>query len=101
LGFIVYKPRGERQEKQPIISLSKTSIVLNNISREKLNSTRVELAYNQYSKMMRIRAVQEGGMEIKISKLFAKGFYNAFKINKQGKFPATYDEAQNALFVQL
>ncbi|MFZ5645778.1 MAG: hypothetical protein ACOY46_19650 [Bacillota bacterium] len=101
MAFEVYKPRGERQEKAAIVSLSKTSIVMNNVAREKLGTNRVELAYDTESKMVRIKAVESGGMEIKKTKMFGKGFFNAFQIEKRGKFPAVYDESEKALYIKL
>lgn len=101
MSFEVYKPRGEKQEKKPIVSLSKTSIVLNSVAREKINSNHVELAFDSKKKIIRIKGVSEGGMFIKKTKVFGKGFYGQFKINKKGKFEATYDPEENALFVQL
>ena len=46
MAFEVYKPRGEKAPKQPLVSLSKNSIVLNKISREKLKAEVVELAFD-------------------------------------------------------
>lgn len=98
MSFEVYKPRGERQEKAPIISLSKTSIVFNNVAREKLGTNRIELAYDRDSRTIRVKAVQEGGMEIKKTKVFGKGFFNQFDITQKGKFDARYDSSENALY---
>lgn len=101
MAFEIYKPRGERQEKAPIVSLSKTSIVLNNVAREKLGASRIELAYDRDTRTMRIRGVDEGGMEIKKTKVFGKGFFNQFGINKKGKFEAKFDSTDNSLFVRI
>lgn len=101
MAFEIYKPRGERQEKAPIVSLSKTSIVLNNVAREKLGTSRIELAYDRDTRTMRIRGVDEGGMEIKKTKVFGKGFFNQFGINKKGKFEAKFDSPDNSLFVRI
>ena len=101
MSFEVYKPRGEKQERTPIVSLSKTSIVLNNIAREKLGARRIELSFNPGTKMIRIKAVEEGGMEIRKTKVFGKGFFNHFNITTKGKFEATYDPDEKALFVNL
>ncbi|HBV97362.1 MAG: hypothetical protein JL50_08675 [Peptococcaceae bacterium BICA1-7] len=101
MGFEVYRPRGERQEKKAIVSLSKTSIVLNNVAREKLDSNYVELAFDPKENLMRIKGLKEGGMLIKKTKLFGKGFFNQFKLTKKGKFEASYDLNENALFVKL
>ncbi|KJS17763.1 MAG: hypothetical protein VR69_03195 [Peptococcaceae bacterium BRH_c4b] len=102
MAFEVYKPRGEKQEKQPVVSLSKTSIVLNNVAREKLSTDRIELAYDPETDTIRIKAAENGsGMEVKKTKVFGKGFYNQFNIKKKGKFEARYDKEENALYVQL
>ena len=101
MAFEVYKPHGERAERAPIVSLSKTSIVLNNIAREKLGNNRIELAFDPNSKTLRIRGVPEGGMELKKTKVFGKGFFNYFGINQKGKFEARYDPTENALYAPL
>lgn len=101
MGFEVYKPRGEKQEKAAIISLSKTSIVLNNVAREKLNTDRIELAFDREKNILRIKAADSGGMEVKKTKVFGKGFFNQFGISKKGKFVAVFDEGEKALFVKL
>jgi hypothetical protein len=102
LAFEVYKPRGEKQEKQPLVSLSKTSIVLNNVAREKLSTDRIELAYDPETDIIRIKATENGsGMELRKTKVFGKGFFNQFGITKKGKFDAQYDKDENALYVQL
>lgn len=101
MPFEVYKPRGEKQEKAPIVSLSKTSIVLNNVAREKLGTNRIELAYDKDNKTIRIKAVDEGGMEIRKTKVFGKGFFNQFDIVKKGKFEARYEPGERSLYVKL
>lgn len=101
MAFEVYRPRGEKQEKAPIVSLSKTSIVLNNVAREKLATNRIELAYDTDTKTIRIRAVDNGGMEVRKTKVFGKGFFNQFDITKKGKFEARYDSNDRSLFVNI
>lgn len=101
MAFEIYKPRGEKQEKTPIVSLSKTSIVLNNIAREKLASNRIELAYDKTTSTIRIRAVDEGGMEIRKTKVFGKGFFNQFGITQKGKFEAKYEPEERSLYVSI
>lgn len=101
MSFEIYKPRGERQEKAPIISLSKTSIVFNNVAREKLGSNRIELAYDRDNGTIRVKAVEEGGMEIKKTKVFGKGFFNQFGVSKRGKFEAKFDNAERALYAVI
>jgi len=100
MSFEVYRPRGEKLEKAPIVSLSKNSIVLNNVAREKLNSTNIELAYDKETGTVRI-AASDHGMPLKKTKVFGKGFYNQFSINKRGKFKAEYNPEENALYVNL
>ncbi|MCL6477763.1 MAG: hypothetical protein K6T65_05050 [Peptococcaceae bacterium] len=101
MAFEVYRPRGEKQEKAPIVSLSKTSIVLNNIAREKLGTNRIEMAYDRDTKTIRIRALDEGGMEIRKTKVFGKGFFNQFNITQKGKFEAKFNPDERALYVKL
>ena len=101
MSFEVYKPRGERAEKQPIVSISKSSIVLNNFAREKLKTSRIEIAFDRASETMRIKAVEDGGLELKKTKVFGKGFFNQFGIEKKGKFVAEFDEGERALYVKL
>ncbi|MHB8157767.1 MAG: hypothetical protein ACYDEQ_10320 [Desulfocucumaceae bacterium] len=101
MSFEVYRPRGERAEKKPIVSLSKTSIVLNNVAREKLNSGRVEIAFDKQNNVIRVKGVTEGGMELKKTKMFGKGFFNQFGITQKGKFEAEYNSDENALYVKM
>jgi len=101
LAFEVYRPRGEKQEKAPIVSLSKTSIVLNNVAREKLATNRIELAFDPDNQTIRIRAVENGGMEVRKTKVFGKGFFNQFNILKKGKFEAKYHPTENSLYVEI
>ncbi|NHM28511.1 hypothetical protein G7K71_16345 [Desulfofundulus sp. TPOSR] len=101
MPFEVYKPRGERAEKAPMVSFSKSSIVLNNVAREKLGAQHVELAYDRDARVIRIRAVEEGGMQIKKTKVFGKGFFKHFNISPRGKYEARFDENERALYVQL
>lgn len=100
MAFEVYKPRGERAEKAPVVSFSKTSIVLNTVAREKLDSPNIELAYDKDTNTIRIRA-SEGGMTIKKTKLFGKGFFNQFGISKRGKFKADFKPDERSLYVSL
>jgi len=63
MAFEVYRPRGEKLEKKAIVSLSKTSVVLNTVARDLLNAKRVEIAFDRESNLMRIKGVTEGGKE--------------------------------------
>ncbi|MCL6560225.1 MAG: hypothetical protein K6U74_15810 [Firmicutes bacterium] len=101
MGFEVYKPRGERSEKVPLITLSKTSLVLNSVAREKLGTNRIELAFDRDTQTIRVRAVEEGGMEIKKTKVFGKGFFNQFGITQKGKFEARFDPQERALYATI
>lgn len=102
MAFEVYKPRGEKSEKPPLVSLSKNSVVLNKPAREKLGKAdQIELAFDKDAKLIRIKAVNEGGQLLKKTKVFAKGFFNYFGINKRGRFVANYDENEKAFFIKL
>lgn len=100
MAFEVYKPRGERAEKAPIVSLSKNSIVLNNVAREKLAYDRIELAYDSETNTVRIKA-SENGVLMKKTKVFGKGFFNQFGITQRGKFAASFNPDERALYVEL
>lgn len=100
MAFEVYKPRGERVPKLPLITISKNSIVLNKHAREKLNTEKVELAYDIERNTIRIKATLEG-QNIKKTKVFSRGFLNHFYITAKGKYQAEYDETENALYVDL
>lgn len=100
MAFEVYKPRGAKIEKQPLVTLSKNSLVMNKPAREKLRADSIELAYDKDANVIRIKS-SEAGQTVKKTKVFAKGFYNHFGINKTGKFPVRYEENENALFVDL
>lgn len=101
MAFVVYKPRGEKAEKVPMVSFSKSSIVLNKVAREKLGAQYVELAYDRNSKTIRVRAVEEDGIQIKKTKVFGKGFFKYFDINLKGRYEAILDEQENALYVKV
>lgn len=105
MPFETYTPRGGKKEKlkSPIVSFSKNSIVLNNVAREKLNTDKVNLAYDREERVIRIGASSgnDGGLQIKKTKIFGKGFYSYFNINPKGKYEAEYDEKENCLYVRL
>ena len=101
MAFEVYKPRGERSEKSPLVSLSKNSLVMNNIAREKLNEPAVvELSYDKEKNTIRIKPSRDG-LNVKKTKVFAKGFFNYFGISNKGRFSAVYNEVENALYVDI
>jgi len=100
MAFEIYKPRGERVPKLPLITISKNSIVLNKHAREKLSINRVELAFDPETNIIRIKA-SNNGQNIKKTKVFGRGFFNHFGITVKGKFPAEYDENEKALYVNI
>lgn len=100
MAFEIYKPRGEKTGKLPLVSISKNSIVLNKTSREKLKADNVELAFDRETNTIRIRASKDGQI-VKKTKVFARGFFNHFGIDKKGRFTAQYEEDENALYVNL
>ena len=100
MAFEIYKPRGERVPKLPLVTISKNSIVLNKHAREKLNTDKVELAYDRETNTIRIKA-SDDGQNIKKTKVFSRGFFNFFKIDAKGKYKTVYDEKEKALFVNL
>ena len=103
--FEVYRPRAKGNNKmddQSSIKISKQSIVLDKKSREMLQAENIELAYDQESKTIRLRKAEDlSGLSIKKTKIFAKGFVDAFGIQNKGKYPGKYDPAEKALFVTL
>ena len=103
MAFEVYRSKAPKDGKVPVVSLSKASIVLNKIARDKLNHPEyVELAFDRDSNAIRIRpsASNEGHL-LKKTKIFAKGFYNNFNLNAPGKYKANYNSEENALYVNL
>lgn len=102
MAFEIYKPRGERSEKPPLITISKNSIVINKPAREKLGSiSQIELSFDRDTQTIRIRAAAEGGQTLKKTKVFAKGFFNHFNIDKRGKYVASFKENEKALYVKI
>jgi hypothetical protein len=101
MDFEVYVPRGEKEQKLPVVSFSKSSIVLNNVARQRLGTDRVELAFNRATNTVRIRAVEDGGMQIKKTKVFGKGFFKHFNISPRGKYVAEYNDRERALYVRI
>ena len=102
--FEVYAPRSKREDKQkdgPEIKISKQSIVLNSKARTLLPAESLELAYDRDSKTIRIRKAEEGGLNIKKTKVFAKGFLEHFDIRERGKFKAEFKEDEKGFFAKL
>ncbi|MFZ5898685.1 MAG: hypothetical protein ACOYU7_05875 [Bacillota bacterium] len=102
MAFQVYTPkeRGPRKEAKPTVSLSKSSIVLNKLARKYVKGDRFELAFDPDTKTIRIRP-SENGLNLKKTKIHAKGFFKHFDIRNKGKFEAHYNDRENALYVQL
>jgi hypothetical protein len=102
MAFQVYVPKKKknREKPQPIVSLSKNSIVLNKIARNILPAERFELAFDPERRLIRIRPSREG-ISIKKTKLHARGFFKHFGIDYKGKIPAQYQPEEHALFVEL
>ena len=90
MAFEVYAPRKNRTRKarvrKPAIRLSKMSLVLNKQAREIVNSDTVELAFDPETRM--IRVAPGGDIQVKKTKIFAKGFCKHFGITATGKFDA-------------
>lgn len=103
MAFEVYVPRrgggrvAGKLKKTPALRLSKTSLVLNKPAREALGAESIELAYDPDTKTIRVSP--NGSIPIKKTKVFAKGFYNAFGISSSGIFPAELKEG--SLFATL
>lgn len=103
--FEIYKPKqgrgSEGKEKTPFVSLSKNSIVLNKQAREKIqNATRIEVAYDSETNILRIKP-DENGLILKKTKIFSRGIFTHFGIDKKGRFPVTFNEEHNALYLNL
>ncbi|OPY58950.1 MAG: hypothetical protein A4E55_00556 [Pelotomaculum sp. PtaU1.Bin035] len=100
MAFEIYKPRGERVPKLPLVTISKNSMVLNKHAREKLCAEKVELAYDSETNTIRVKATEDG-QNIKKTKVFSRGFFNHFGIAAKGKYQAEYNEKERALYVNL
>jgi hypothetical protein len=104
MAFEVYRPRTRaKEEPRPVVRLSKHSLVLNKVAREKLNAPEyVELAFDADTSSMRIKpAGKDGGVPVKKTKVAAKGFYEGFKISNIGNYIADYNAEENALYVKI
>ncbi len=102
--YEVYVPRSKKDSKQkdgPEIRISKQSIVLNKKARNLLQTERLELAYDKSGKTIRIKKADEGGLNMKKTKVFAKGFLEHFNIKERGKYKAEYKEDEGAFLVKL
>ncbi len=101
--FEVYVPRSREAKKKdvPEIKISKQSIVLNKNARNLIQADKLELAYDSADGIIRIKKAEEGGINMKKTKVFAKGFLEHFDIGGKGKFPATYQDDERALYVKV
>ncbi len=102
MAFEVYTPkkRKRREELKPVVSLSKSSIVLNKIARKTLPAERFELAFDRERRVIRLKPSPDG-VFVKKTKINARGFFRQFNIDYKGKFPAEYRPEEQALFVEL
>lgn len=104
MAFEAYRPKTSAKEGlKPGVRLSKNSLVLNKIARERLNTPEyVELAFDRGSKTIRIKPSEKSeGVALTKTKISAKGFFGHFEINVTGNFGADYSPGENALFVSL
>ncbi|MDD3653863.1 MAG: hypothetical protein PHO01_06735 [Desulfotomaculaceae bacterium] len=99
MAFEVYKPNNENGY---IVSVSKNHLTLNKRLITKLNPSYVQLAYDSETKTIRIKpSSDESGLIVNKNKIGARGFFKHFKIQNKGKFNATYDENEKAVYIRL
>ncbi|MEG6520408.1 hypothetical protein [Desulfotomaculum sp. 1211_IL3151] len=97
MTFEVYYPRSENY-----VSVSKNHITLNRNLAAKLNVDHIELAYDRETKVIRIQGSSaDSGLILNKTRIGAKGFLQYFGIENKGKFPATYNEEENSIYIQL
>lgn len=97
MTFEVYYPRSENY-----VSVSKNHITLNRNLAAKLNVDHIELAYDREAKVIRILGSSpDSGLILNKTRIGAKGFLQYFGIESKGKFPATYNENENSIYIQL
>jgi hypothetical protein len=97
MPFEVYYPRSENY-----VSVSKNHITLNRNLAARLNADHIELAFDREEKVIRITAASpDSGLIINKTRIGAKGFLQYFGIDTKGKFPATYNESENTIYIQL
>ena len=101
--FEVYVPRSREAKKKdmPEIKISKQSIVMNKKARNLIQADRLELAYDKDGKTIRIRRAEENGINMKKTKVYAKGFLEHFNIQEKGRLTADYMEDERALYVKV
>lgn len=97
MAFEVYYPRSEN-----FVSVSKNHITLNRNLVTKLDTDHVELAYDRDENVIRVSAASaDSGLIVNKTRIGAKGFLMYFGIEGKGKFPATYNEAEKSIYIQL
>ncbi len=97
--FEIYRPRSSNQNR---VALTKHHIRLGNELARKIDSDQVEIAFDKENKVLRIRAVNEGGMKLSNNKIGARGVFRYFGLEKvRGSFKAEYDENEKAIYVYL
>ncbi|AEG61619.1 hypothetical protein [Desulforamulus ruminis] len=97
MAFEVYYPRSENY-----VSVSKNHITLNRNLAAKLNADHIELAYDRTAKVIRINAAApDSGLILNKTRIGAKGFLQYFGIEAKGKFPATFNEEDKAILINL
>jgi len=82
MAFEVYTPkkRKRREEPKPVVSLSKSSIVLNKVARKTLPADRYELAFDRERRIIRLKPSPDG-VFVKKTKINARGFFKQFDID--------------------
>jgi flagellar hook protein FlgE len=101
--FEIYTPRSREAKKKdmPEIKISKQSIVMNKKARNLIQADRLELAYDTDGKTIRIKKAEEDGINMKKTKVYAKGFLEHFNIEEKGRFSAEFKEDEEALYVKV
>jgi hypothetical protein len=101
--FEIYVPRSREAKKKdlPEIKISKQSIVMNKKARNLIQADRLELAYDTDGKTLRIKRAEEDGINLKKTKVYAKGFLEHFNIQEKGRFLDDYKEDDEALYVKV
>ncbi len=98
MSFEVYKPRFE---KEATVAISKNHLTLNKKLVDKFDTNYVELAFDQDTKTIRIKASDsESGLILNKNKIGARGFFKHFNIVQKGKYNAVYNENENAVYVK-
>ncbi|AQS58210.1 hypothetical protein [Desulforamulus ferrireducens] len=97
MAFEVYYPRSEN-----FVAVSKNHITLNRNLVAKLNADHVQLAYDRDAKIIRVSAASpDSGLILNKTRIGAKGFLQYFGIESKGKFPATFNEEDKSIYIQL